>query len=105
MENTIKLESSWGYVTILTPSGAILETDCSDLPNEKCYILDIDRFDIAEFNDWFFRRYGWQPPLDSIDILELGYWLKDGTYVPPSNWRYEIRKELEESGILQQYIY
>jgi hypothetical protein len=103
MENTTTLESSWGFVTILTPTGAILETNCSDLPNEKCYILDIEKFDIAEFNDWFFRRYGWQPPLDSIDILELGYWLKDGTYVAPSNWRYEIREELEKEGKLIVY--
>tara|TARA_R110000868_G_scaffold206814_1_gene455707 strand:+ start:50 stop:361 length:312 start_codon:yes stop_codon:yes gene_type:complete len=103
MQNTTTLESSWGFVTILTPTGTILETDCSDLPNEKCYILDIDRFDIAEFNDWFFKRYGWQPPLENIDILELGYWLKDGTYVAPSNWRYEIREELEKEGKLIVY--
>jgi hypothetical protein len=103
MKNTTTLESSWGFVTILTPTGVILETNVSDTLTEKCYILDIDRFDISEFNDWFFRRYGWQPPLENIDILELGYWLKDGTYVPASNWRYEIRKELEKDGILTIY--
>jgi hypothetical protein len=103
MKNTTTLESSWGFVTILTPMGIILETNVCEIPNEKCYILDIERFDIAEFNDWFFRRYGWQPQLDSIDILELGYWLKDGTYVPASNWRYEIREELEKDGTLIVY--
>lgn len=103
MKNTTTLESSWGFVTILAPTGKILESNCTDYFEQKCYILDIDRFDLAEFNDWFFRRYGWQPQLDSIDILELGYWLKDGTYVPPSNWRYEIREELEKDGTLTIY--
>ena len=103
MQNTTTLESSWGFITILTPTGAILETNVSDMPNERCYILDVDRCDIAEFNDWFFRRYGWQPPLENIDILELGYWLKNGTYVAPSNWRYEIREELEKEEKLIVY--
>jgi hypothetical protein len=103
MKNTTTLESSWGFVTILTPTGVILETNVCDIPNEKCYILDIDRFDISEYNDWFFRRYGWQPQLDSIDILELGYWNKDGTYIVPSNWRYEIREDSEKDGTLTVY--
>ena len=103
MKNTTTLESSWGFVTILTPTGVILETNVWDIPNEKFYILDIDRFDISEYNDWFFRRYGWQPQLDSIDILELGYWNKDGTYIAPSNWRYEIREDSEKDGTLTVY--
>lgn len=94
-----KLESSWGYVTIQCPTGIILETNCSDLPNEKCYILDIESFDICEFNDWHFRRYGIQPNLNELDILELGYWKKDGTYIPPDTWRFEIRGAMENELI------
>ena len=100
---TTKLESSWGYVIIETPTGKIIETDVSDNKDEKCYILDIDRFDIAEYNDWFFRRYGFQPDLSQLDILELGFWNKNNEYVSPTNWRYEIRKELESERKLKVY--
>lgn len=98
--NTTKLESSWGNVTISTPSGKIIETNLSLDLDEVCYINDIDRFDIAEFNDWFFRRYGFQPNLEELDILELGFWKKEGEYVPHGSWRYEIREELEKEGKL-----
>lgn len=98
--NTTKLESSWGYVTISTPSGKMIETNLSLDLDEVCYINDIDRFDISEFNDWFFRRYGFQPNLEELDILELGFWKKEGEYVPHGNWRYEIREELEKEGRL-----
>jgi hypothetical protein len=101
--NTTKLESSWGYVIIETPTGKIIETDATDYKDEKCYILDIDRFNIAEWNDWFFRRYGLQPDLTELDILELGYWKKNGEYVAPDKWRYEIREQLESEGKLKVY--
>lgn len=101
--NTTRLESSWGYVIIETPTGRIIETDVADFEDQKCYILDIDRFDIAEWNDWYFRRYGMQPDLSELDILELGYWTKTGKYVVADNWRYEIRQQLESEGKLIAY--
>ncbi len=100
METQItKLFSSWGELTIETPNGNIIDKDLQ----EGSYIENIDRFDIAEFNNWFFTRYGFQPPLDELDILDLGYFTKDGQYVKPNNWRYEIRKELEKEGTLKVY--
>lgn len=93
---TTKLTSSWGEITIQTPNGNIVERNLQ----EPCYIDDIERFDIAEFNDWFFRRYGVQPSLDELDILELGFFTKEGRYVEPTKWRYEIREQLEAEGIL-----
>lgn len=93
---TTKLTSSWGEVTIQTPNGNIIERNLQ----EPCYIDDIEKFDIAEFNDWFFRRYGFQPPLEELDILELGFFTKEGQYIEPTKWRYEIREQLEAEGIL-----
>jgi len=74
-----------------------------DSEEEPCYIDNIERFDVAEYNDWFFRRYGFQPNLSELDILDLNFYLKDGTYSKESKWRYEIRKDLEESGELKVY--
>jgi hypothetical protein len=101
--NTTKLFSSWGYVIIECPTGKIIETDAADFKGERCYILDVARFDIAEWNDWYFRRYGAQPDLSELDILELGYWTKKGQYIPAEKWRYEIREQLEKEGKLKPY--
>ena len=95
--NTTRIESSYGLLTIETPTGRIVTADLNEGEN---YLSFIERFDVAEFNDWFFRRYGFQPDLSELDVLELGYWRKDGAYVPPSDWRWEIRKSLEKEGTL-----
>ena len=95
-KQTTKLVSSYGELTIQTPNGNIIERNLQ----EPCYIDDIERFDIIEFNDWFFRRYGFQPSLDELDILELGFFTKDGKYVEPTKWRHEIREQLEKEGFL-----
>jgi len=100
--DTTRLISSWGVVEIDTATGAILQFD-KDSEEEPCYIDFIDRFDVAEFNDWFFRRYGLQPNLSELDILDLNYYFEDGRYSELSTWRYTIRKELEESGELKVY--
>lgn len=99
---TTRLISSWGVVEIQTSTGAILQFD-KDSEEEPCYIENIEKFDVAEYNDWFFRRYGFQPNLSELDILDLNFYLKDGTYSKESKWRYEIRKDLEESGELKVY--
>lgn len=98
--NTTRLESSYGFITIETPTGRIINADIDD---SSSYIHEIKRFDIAEFNDWFFRRYGVQPQLEELDILELGFWTKNGVYHTASDWRYTIREELEKEGKLIVY--
>jgi hypothetical protein len=97
--NTTRLISSYGEVSIETPTGKIVETNIS----EPSYFDDIECFDICEFNDWFFRRYGFQPDLDTLDVLELGYTTKGGKYIVATSWRYKIREELEKEGVLKPY--
>jgi len=93
---TTTLFSSHGEVTIQTPHGNIVEHNA----DSDSYINDVERFDIAEYNDWFFRRYGFQPDLAELDILELGMFMKDGSYEKPNEFRYTIREELEKDGRL-----
>lgn len=99
---TTRLVSSWGVIEIETPTGRIVKFD-KDSEGEECYIDNIERFDVAEFNDWFFRRYGFQPDLSELDILELSFYFKDGKYQEANKWRYEIRKDLESCGKLKVY--
>jgi hypothetical protein len=99
---TTRLISSWGVIEIETSTGAILQFD-KECEDEPCYIDYINKFDVAEFNNWFFRRYGFQPNLSELDILDLNFILEDGTHSTPSTWRYDIRRELEESGKLKVY--
>ena len=97
--NTTRLISSYGEVSIETPTGKIVETNIS----EPSYFDEIECFDICEFNDWFFRRYGFQPDLEELDVLELGYTTKSGKYMVATSWRYKIREELEKEGVLKPY--
>lgn len=96
---TTTLYSSDGDVTISTPNGFIVEKNIT----EDSWIHSVERFDIAEYNDWFFKRYGIQPDLSELDILELGYWNKDGYYGKADEFRYTIREELEKNGTLKVY--
>lgn len=94
------ISSSSGTFVITSPHGRILEMNLTQSEDAKSY-REIERFDIAEFNDWYFRRYGLQANLDHLDILALGYWLTDGTYEPPAHdWREEVWSPLEEEGQL-----
>lgn len=100
--NTTKLHSSWGIVTIDSKGKIIdMELERSNFDNEPCYIDNIERFDLAEWSDWFFNRYGIQPDLSELDILELGFYWKDGTFEKPSSWRYRERVECEKNGTLK----
>lgn len=48
---------------------------------------DIARIDVEEWK----RTYP-QDTLDGGDILDFGYWMTDGTYVPPcEDWRADFR--------------
>lgn len=72
------------------------DVDTGDVVSSMLYVpvdpeakplLQIARFDVDEWE----RHYG-RPPALRIDILDLGYWLHDGTYEPPvHDWRAEFR--------------
>lgn len=100
-KQTTTLYSSHGNVVINSETGKVLEVNLDDKEDNDCYLLHIDRFDISEFKNWFLTRYGINPDVSELDVLELGFWKKNGEYDNANNkWRYEIREELEKDGTL-----
>lgn len=61
----------------------------------------VDRIDVEEFNEHYKDVYNGRTPsvvANGIDILDVGYWLKDGTYEPPeADWRKEVALKLSEA--------
>jgi hypothetical protein len=88
----ITIESSWGEVTT-DDEGNVLELDVLkiDEDGERCYLLDIAKFDIAEWDKWYEDKFKEASPKPAdFDVLSLGYWRKDGSYEPADkSWRDE----------------
>ncbi len=84
----ITIESSWG--TVYTDDyGNVTERDLYD--GEENYLEQVVKFDIDEFESWYLAKFGKEAKWDSFDVLELGFWRKDGTYCPAdSGWRNEM---------------
>lgn len=84
----ITIESSWGIITT-DDNGNVIEKDVLEHDGkDRCYLLDAERFDVGEWDKWYEQKTGNQSPKpSSFDVLELGYWKSDGSYVSPSNWR------------------
>jgi len=89
-ERTFTVFSSNGYLEVDRKTGKILSRNIvSDDENfPKIYIIDIKEFE---------QYYECEIMSGvSIDILDLGYWLKDGTYEPPTqDWRDEIKNNID----------
>jgi hypothetical protein len=92
----ITIESSWGIVTT-DDEGNVIELDVLEVDEdgERCYLLDIAKFDIAEWDRFYENKFNEPSPKPSeFDVLDLGYWLKDGKYNEPNHiWRDEIYHE------------
>jgi len=87
---TIEVRSSHGMLTIDAISGKVIRLQDLD-PKEQHYLHDIDRFDMHEYNNYYPGNTD-----KFIDILDLGYWLKDGTYGgPEQGWRDEVKQMRE----------
>lgn len=88
--NTGSVYSSNGEITIELSTGRVTDmvvyADC-ELPN-------IIRFDLEEY-----RRYYGVDNESNIDILDLGYWYREGDRVfyeePLLDWRVEHQNEIE----------
>lgn len=53
---------------------------------------EIDRINVAE---WRATYPGEDPEKRSHDVLDWGFWSKDGTYTPPEeDWRVECRRNI-----------
>lgn len=79
----MKVFSSGGEI-LCDLNGKVLEVILSsDYEKEYDLLREIERFNMSEWDN-----YWKQERQKTYDILDLGYWLKDGKYEPPSlEWR------------------
>jgi hypothetical protein len=84
----VEVWGSWGKIKLGLFTGAIVSyepsadasTDPND-PNHENY-LNIVKFDIDELTKWLVHHTGSGLEAgDSFDIVDIGYWEKDGEYV------------------------
>jgi hypothetical protein len=88
----IDVRTSNGEITMDGNTGKVLNVVVD--PDEDDMIQNIDKFDINEY-----KKYHKVKVLpSSIDILDLGYWMKDGTYEEPAqDWR-EMIADMEKGN-------
>lgn len=85
----ITIESSWGIITT-NDDGNVIEKDLYS--DEPCYLMDVVKFDISEFDSWYESRFETPSPKPSeFDVLWVGYWKSDGIYYPANA---EIRNDM-----------
>ena len=81
----ITARSSHGSIVYGSETGLVIDGEsklcgCTDCPQ-------IDRFDLIEYK----KFYGVTEMPDELDILDIGYWAKDGIYEEPCHgWREEV---------------
>ncbi len=88
--NTFLVFSSHGEITADKETGNVIKIDltCDCKHNEQC-INNIKQFDVNEFKMYYSKEIP-----ESVDILDLGYWLNNGGYEEPAHdWREEIRRQ------------
>ncbi|XUX01228.1 MAG: hypothetical protein TUN42_04360 [Dehalogenimonas sp.] len=85
--------SSHGTLAVMD-DGSVYRPDYAYDDNE---LKDIVKFDIEEY----LRAYPDEPleTIDSVDILDLGYWTKDGRYEPPDAY---FRKEVADNASVRR---
>lgn len=88
------VHSSGGTLRIRLDTGELVGmTDVVDKGYSRTF-LNITRFDLDEYREYY-TDVGDSHADDSFDILDLGYWLEDGTYEPPAqDWRNEVKARL-----------
>jgi hypothetical protein len=78
-----KVYSSHGEFEICLGSGVVMGLSLDNPEDEKSrHLTDITRFDLREFKKYWELADDDDVP-KSFDILDLGYYCKDGTYEPP----------------------
>lgn len=83
MRTTLIISGSDNSIIVNDPSGTIIYFETSDGTYD-----DIERFDLTEKRKYWNREAS---PEHGLDILDVGYWTKDGQYIPPeSDWRKEL---------------
>lgn len=94
--NTAMARGSWGAVEFDTTTGNVVALH--DEPasyivengvEERGY-RDIVKVDVAEW-----RKTYPNETLGDVDVLDVGYWIRGGSYEPPvEDWRAEFRKQV-----------
>lgn len=79
----------------------------------KCYIKNIERFNLDEHKEFILNTLDScdindpktiKSEFETIDILSIGYWDKDGTYNEPDHtWRKEIYIDFKKQKLEDQY--
>ena len=90
-----KLNSSCGFVVFDCDSGVVTncELDPDGYSPDQCpAVVDVD--------EWRARYPGeWGALENNHDILDFGYWKRDGSYEPPcESWRKERAEMIEEEN-------
>jgi len=85
---TIQVGSSHGSLTCNKETGMVIECSLFHGENENERIAQIAKFDLEEWK----KCYVGESLPDYLDILDLGYWTKNGEYEQPViDWRNEYR--------------
>lgn len=92
-KSNINIRTSNGTIEMDPKTGAATKIIVDDGGDK--YIAKIEKFDIEEYK----KFYNVTELPNSIDILDLGYWMKDGTYEEPAfDWREEMAAGFEKGG-------
>lgn len=96
-DTIFNVQSSHGVLTALVDDGTVVSVDLYEPVDADGRMLkQIAKFDVGEWRK-FYDYLEQIEPNTSIDILDLGYWLKDGSYEPPlDDWRTEFAKDRHE---------
>lgn len=78
----VEVRGTWGTFLVDPVSGVVVEQ-----AHENTAYNDIQMVNLIEWRNF----WGPRPLPQSIDILDLGYWLRSGAYCEPDHtWRQEI---------------
>jgi hypothetical protein len=101
LDKSFGVFSSNGFLTVNSATGEVM--DCVLDDEKERGLTDIARFDVDEWRKAYpnetlgstLEGERGDRIVTTMDILDIGYWVKDGTYEGPvTEWREEFRKSL-----------
>jgi len=96
----ISITSSHGEFTVDPATGNVLERERYGDDPDGAFIDELDRFDMREWIEYY-RMSG--DAKHDLDILDIGYWMKNGFYEEPVNdWREQHAQGANELRVRRQ---